>query len=131
MLDFLFQIPHLYVETPNDDFLLPLILDKQYHWFSCFINFFLTVGLSIVIKVSMVVITFFKYSCLYKDNSMCWTWTLMSPNPWILVEGFVVTCVCGFWVVWICNPLIELITSCLILMYLKKKCVFKDKWKNN
>jgi len=45
---------------------------------------------------------------------------------WRLLEDFVVACVCGFWVVWICNPLIDLIQGCLILIFLKHMCFQRE-----
>ena len=54
------------------------------------------------------------------QSYLCWTLTLMSPNLCGLLEVFDDWFLGVFWVVWICNPLIELIQSCLILIPLKK-----------
>ena len=63
---------------------------------------------------------------LHQIGGDCWTLALMSPNLCGWLEDFVTSCVCGFWVVWIFNPLIELIQGCLILIFLKKICFQRE-----
>jgi len=50
-------------------------------------------------------------------------WCLQIHEYWLKA---LLLLVCGFWVVWICNPLIELIQGCLILILLKKMCFKRE-----
>ena len=58
------------------------------------------------------------FTIVHMDISGCWT------------KSKVVACVCGFWVVWICNPLIELIQGCFVLNPFEKYVFSKRRVKS-